>query len=52
MSKMVASYTPQEMTTIAEAPMLTGLAVAMVDVGIISTAVEAAAMSKEIAEAG
>lgn len=29
--------------------MLTGLAVAMVDVGIISTAIEAAAISKEIA---
>lgn len=46
---MVASYTPEEMTMIAEAPMLTGLAVAMVDVGIISTAIEAAAISKEIA---
>ncbi|MBI4782447.1 MAG: hypothetical protein HY785_14190 [Oscillatoriophycideae cyanobacterium NC_groundwater_1537_Pr4_S-0.65um_50_18] len=42
-------YTPQELTTIAEAPMLTGLAVAMVDIGIVSTAIEAAALSKEIA---
>ncbi|HEY9627275.1 MAG TPA: hypothetical protein V6C84_08230 [Coleofasciculaceae cyanobacterium] len=42
-------YTPQELTAIAEAPMLTGLAVAMVDVGIISIAIEAAALSKEIA---
>jgi len=48
---MAESFTPEEMNTIAEAPMLTGLAVALVDMGLVSTAVEAAAMSKEIAGA-
>lgn len=48
---MVASYTSQELSTIANAPMMVGMAVAMADMGIISTAIEAAAMSKEIAGA-
>jgi hypothetical protein len=48
---MVTSYTPSEMTTIAEAPMMAGLAVAMVDMGIVSTAIEATAMSNQIAGA-
>lgn len=45
---MVATYTPQELSTIAEAPMLVGMAIAAADMGIVSTAIEAAAMSKEI----
>jgi hypothetical protein len=45
---MPASYTPQELSTIAEAPMLVGMAIAAVDMGIVSTAIEAAAMSREI----
>lgn len=47
----MVDYTPQELSTIAKAPMMVGMAVAMIDVGIISTAIEAAAMSKEIAGA-
>jgi hypothetical protein len=45
------AYTPEELSTIAEAPMMIGMAVAMVDMGIVSTAIEAAAMSKEVAGA-
>lgn len=45
---MVATYTPEELRTIAEAPMLVGMAIAAADMGIVSTAIEAAAMSKEI----
>jgi hypothetical protein len=44
----MTTYTPEEMNTIASAPMLVGMAIASVDMGIISTAIEAAAMSKEI----
>jgi hypothetical protein len=47
----MATYTPEELSKIAEAPMMIGMAVAMVDMGIISTAIEAAAMSKEVAGA-
>ena len=47
----MATFTPEEMKTIAEAPVLVGLAVSMVDLGIISTVPEAAALSKEIAGA-
>lgn len=45
----MAALTPEEMKSIAEAPVLTGLAVSMIDVGVISTLPEAAALSKEIA---
>jgi hypothetical protein len=48
---MVTTYNPQELSTIAEAPMMAGLAVAMSDLGIISTAIEAAALTKEMAGA-
>jgi hypothetical protein len=48
---MVATYSPQELSAIAEAPMMAGLAVAMSDLGIISTAIEAAALTKEMAGA-
>ena len=44
-------YTSDELATVASAVMVTGIAVAMVDAGIISTAIEAAALGKEVAEA-
>lgn len=47
----MSTYTPEELNTIATAPMMTGLAVAMIDMGLVSTAVEAAAMAREIAGA-
>ena len=40
----MGDYTPEELQAIVNAPMVTGLAVAMVDMGIVSTAIEAAAM--------
>jgi hypothetical protein len=45
--KTMTTYTPQELSTIAEAPMMIGVVVAMVDIGIVSTAFEAAALSKQ-----
>ncbi len=45
---MTATYSAQELSTIANAAMMTGMAVAMADMGIVSSAIEAAAMSKEI----
>lgn len=48
---MITGYTSQELSLIAEAPMMAGLAVAMTDLGIVSTAIEAAALSKEMAGA-
>lgn len=45
------TYTSEQLSTIAEAPMIVGMAVAMADMGIVSTAIEAAAMSKEVAGA-
>lgn len=47
----MSTYTPDELKAIAEAPLFTGLAIALVDVGVVSTAIEAAALSKEIAGA-
>ncbi len=44
----MADYTNQELSTIANAAMMTGMAVAMADMGIVSSAIEAAALSKEI----
>jgi hypothetical protein len=46
---MSAVYTDQELTTLVTAPVLVGLTVAVADLGIVSTAIEAAALSKEIA---
>jgi hypothetical protein len=46
------TYTPEELNTIAQAPMNIGMAVAMADMGIISTAIEAVALTKEIVGAG
>lgn len=48
---MITGYTHQELSLIVEAPMMAGLAVAMADLGIVSTAIEAAALSKEMAGA-
>jgi hypothetical protein len=45
------TYTPEEIKAIIAAPMNVGMAVAMVDMGIISTAIEIAAMAKEMAGA-
>lgn len=47
----MTTYTPEALQAIATAPMMTGLSVAMIDMGIVSTAIEAAAMSKHIAGA-
>lgn len=47
----MTAYTPQELSAIAKAPMMAGMAVAMVDMGIVSTAIEAAAMSKQVSGA-
>jgi hypothetical protein len=48
---MSTTYTEQELATIGNAPMQIGTAVAAVDLGIISTAKEAAALSKEVLNA-
>ena len=42
------TYTSDELSAISNAPMAIGMAVAMADMGIISTAIEAVALSKEI----
>lgn len=47
----MSDYTPDQLKTIIQAPMMTGLAVAMVDMGLVSTAIEAAALSKQMAGA-
>ncbi|MBW4462098.1 MAG: hypothetical protein KME47_17925 [Nodosilinea sp. WJT8-NPBG4] len=47
----MSNYTTAELQTLVKAPMMTGLSVAMVDMGIVSTAIEATAMSKQIAGA-
>ncbi len=46
------TYTPEELNAIADAPMTIGMAVAMADMGIISTAIEAVALTKEVVGAG
>jgi hypothetical protein len=47
----MSNYTPADLQAIVKAPMMTGLSVAMVDMGLVSTAIEAAAMSQQIAGA-
>ena len=42
------TYTSEELSAISNAPMSIGMAVAMADMGIISTAIEAVALTKEI----
>jgi hypothetical protein len=44
----MTTYTSEELSAIAQAPMAIGMAVAMADMGIISTAIEAVALTKEI----
>jgi hypothetical protein len=46
----MTNYTPQDLNTIAEAPMFIGMAVALVDMGVISTAIEAVALSKQLVQ--
>jgi hypothetical protein len=46
----MTNYTPQDLNAIAEAPMFIGTAVALVDMGVISTAIEAVALSKQLAQ--
>ena len=45
----MTAYTPQELHEIAEAPMFIGVTIALVDIGVISTAIEAIALSQQIA---
>lgn len=40
-------YTETELKTIANAPMMVGMAISMIDLGIVSTAIEAATLAKE-----
>lgn len=47
----MTTYTAEELSQIATAPMVIGMAVAMVDMGVVSTAIEAAAMSKQVSGA-
>ena len=47
----MTDYSAETLQAIVRAPMSTGLAVAMVDLGLVSTAIEAAAMAREIAGA-
>jgi hypothetical protein len=48
---MTVFYTPDELSKVAGAVMVSGIAVAMVDVGIVSSAIEASALAKEVAGA-
>jgi hypothetical protein len=48
---MTVSYTPDELSKVAGAVMVSGIAVAMVDAGIVSSAIEAVALGKEVAGA-
>lgn len=48
---MVASFTKEDLTSLVEAPMVVGMAIAAADLGVFSTVKEAAAMAKEIATA-
>ncbi|PSB20238.1 hypothetical protein C7B61_16385 [filamentous cyanobacterium CCP1] len=45
------SFTPEELKTLAGSVMLSGMAVSMVDMGVVSTAIEANAMAQEVAGA-
>ncbi len=44
----MTTYTPAELSAISAAPMSIGLAVAIAEMGIVSTAIEAVALTKEI----
>jgi hypothetical protein len=45
---MTATYSEQELLDIANATVLTGMAVVMVDMGLVSTAIETVAMTQEM----
>lgn len=45
---MTTTYSAQELKEIVSGAMMVGMGVAMADMGIVSTAIEASAMSKEI----
>jgi hypothetical protein len=45
-------YTPEEATIVMKAVMVSSMAVAIADLGVISTAMELAALAKELAGAG
>lgn len=45
---MTATYTPEDVGTVINAVTTSGFAVAIADIGLVSTAIEAAAMAKEI----
>jgi hypothetical protein len=45
----MTEYTQQEIDSIAEAPMFIGMTVALIDMGVISTAIEAVALSQQLA---
>ncbi|MBV8886665.1 MAG: hypothetical protein JO235_22085 [Chroococcidiopsidaceae cyanobacterium CP_BM_RX_35] len=44
----MSNYTSQELTAIAEAPIFAGLAVSLIDLGIVSAVTEAAALSTQL----
>ncbi len=46
-----AAYTPEELSQLGAAIMASGMAVSIVDMGIISTAIEAKAMAEEVTDA-
>jgi hypothetical protein len=48
---MTTTYTPEELSQLAAAVMVSGMAVSIVDVGVISTAIEAGALAQEVAGA-
>ena len=45
---MTSTYTPEEAKKVIKAVTLSGIAVAIADVGIVSTAIEATALAKEV----
>jgi len=47
----MSTYTPEELSKIAEAPFLTGIAVSLVDLGLVSSVTEVAALSTVLATA-
>lgn len=48
LQRMMTGYTPHEQATVSQAPLLAGFAVAASELGIVSTAIEVAALSREI----
>lgn len=47
----MTTYTTEELAKLAGAVMVTGMAVSVVDIGVVSTAIEAAAMAREVSGA-